>query len=647
MIKYRPEIDGLRAWAVIPVILFHLNRNILPGGFLGVDVFFVISGFLITSIIAKEVNENTFSLRSFWLRRINRIGPALCAVLAFTAITGYYILYSGDKLDLGWQTISAAFSAANIYFWRSAGNYWGGEAENSALLHTWSLAVEEQFYLFYPIIAFSLLRWCRQLFLLIVILGTVASLALFVYGSYYAPGATFYLLPTRAWELGVGCALALSAHRIGTWNFARRFSVIAALLILVITYLTCPDHGGTFWNLLAVLGAALIVAFPLSSNIWTSWLIANPLITYIGKISYSLYLWHWPVMVLLKNYHIDGESISSPWLILLATIVFSVASYHLIEIYTRRRRNVLVPILMLCLMVLPPAMCLIRTDRHEDISGYSRTVWAGQVYNVAPDNLWPECVRKRMVGIEVLDRSNKDGMAYANGGYINTYGGAGGKPDLVVFGDSHALMWAPIIDQIANEMKLNASFLAADGTSAFFSIPPQRTITKYGFSTEEKLRFDESRIEFMKKWNPRVVLIGERWNTRQNVGHTDDLFKLLRALNVKVLLIGSPPILPIGDRNAPRYLSLMGMTSLVDATRFIPYRETAKLTAANAFIENIAHEYSNCTAIVTSDLYYCDGNLMVLHGRDVLYIDDDHLSLAGALMAKDRIKNEITKALDL
>lgn len=158
-IRYRPEVDGLRAVAVIPVVLFHLGATWIPGGFVGVDVFFVISGFLISSIILKEQAASTFTFTGFWMRRVRRILPAMLAMLIATSIAGYFILFGPSWRSLGQQVFSAIGIYANFEMWQLSGNYWGPEAENAPLLHTWSLSVEEQFYLFYPLILLTLLKF--------------------------------------------------------------------------------------------------------------------------------------------------------------------------------------------------------------------------------------------------------------------------------------------------------------------------------------------------------------------------------------------------------------------------------------------------------------------------------------------------------
>ncbi|MED5419167.1 MAG: acyltransferase, partial [Verrucomicrobiota bacterium] len=207
-LTYRSEIDGLRAVAVLAVVFYHLGPTFLPGGFVGVDVFFVISGFLITSIILRESADRTFTLKNFWMRRIRRLFPALAVVLLATLAAGSLILYQKEWSSLGAQLFAVLILLANFHLHIETGNYWGPTAEDVPLLHTWSLAVEEQFYLLFPLLLLLLLRLGKRSIIPLLSLGALASLAHGILVTNTTPSYAFYLLPTRAWELLAGCLLA-------------------------------------------------------------------------------------------------------------------------------------------------------------------------------------------------------------------------------------------------------------------------------------------------------------------------------------------------------------------------------------------------------------------------------------------------------
>ena len=306
-ISYRPEIDGLRAIAVIPVILFHLGLDWVLGGYIGVDVFFVISGFLITSILIKDYDNGVFSFSNFWLRRIRRILPVLVVVVLVTLIAGQFLLYAPDVYYLGDQGIASLLSYANISQWLTAGNYWGYAAENSPLLHTWSLSVEEQFYLIFPLFIFIALKYFRNWLAPLVLILCLLSAMLFVYGSKHHPDATFYLLPTRAWELGVGAFLAIFLYKNPNFLEGKKIqtlqilSVLGLLAVTASYFLIDGSNGLSPYMVIPVIGAGLIIAFSNSSNTIVNKILSFSAMVYVGKISYSLYLWHWPVLVLSKN----------------------------------------------------------------------------------------------------------------------------------------------------------------------------------------------------------------------------------------------------------------------------------------------------------------------------------------------------------
>ncbi|MBL8027355.1 MAG: acyltransferase, partial [Fibrobacteres bacterium] len=213
-LEYRPEIDGLRALAILSVILFHFGRKLLSGGFLGVDVFFVISGFLITSLLLKDSDDGWSSLKRFWLRRVKRITPALITMVGITLVVTLFLLPKWEHGLKGWHGFSSLLSFANITMWRMDDNYWGPQAAQSLFLHCWSLSIEEQFYILFPFLVMFCKRKGNLLFYLICAIIFV-SLALFIYSTQFHYRAAFYLLPMRAWELAVGSLVAIFvAHRV-------------------------------------------------------------------------------------------------------------------------------------------------------------------------------------------------------------------------------------------------------------------------------------------------------------------------------------------------------------------------------------------------------------------------------------------------
>ena len=340
---YRPDIDGLRALAVIGVILFHADLG-LSGGFVGVDVFFVISGFLITSLILKDIKSNQFSLLGFWERRARRIFPALYVVTITTIGLSYLFLLPKDFEILGGSVIGLSFFSSNIFFWKNTNSYFSGSAEEMPLLHTWSLSLEEQFYIIVPIVFLLLFKW-RQFDKLFWVLsaGALLSLLISIVGTIHYESASFYLLPTRAWELGAGSIIATS-RPIKSYRLRTIFSVLGILSILFsfIFY----DRSSSFPGLSAVppvLGTALIiwsgVGFGEISRlpIVLKVLSIRPLV-FIGLLSYSLYLWHWPLLALNEYMVIGRDSILVKLTIVLVSFLLSIISWKYIEQPIRKKK---------------------------------------------------------------------------------------------------------------------------------------------------------------------------------------------------------------------------------------------------------------------------------------------------------------------
>lgn len=293
---YRAEIDGLRAVAVLSVLLYHFGVPGFSGGFAGVDVFFVISGFLIGGILYAEVAETgRLRLGNFYLRRLRRLMPAFLAMAAVSLALAWVILLPFEFREFGKSLVAASVYLSNVHFWREAG-YFDSAAEDKALLHTWSLSVEEQFYIALPLVLIVLARWPRALFGALALLFA-ASLTASIVVTPRAHTAAFYLFPFRAWELLAGVLLAVLGHmRRAEWRVNPAMSWLGMALILVAVFVIRPGPGfpGAL-AILPVLGAALLILNGRDDNLVNT-LLRDRRVVWVGLVSYSLYLWHWPIL---------------------------------------------------------------------------------------------------------------------------------------------------------------------------------------------------------------------------------------------------------------------------------------------------------------------------------------------------------------
>jgi peptidoglycan/LPS O-acetylase OafA/YrhL len=331
-LNYRKDIDGLRAISVLAVLLNHAGIALFSGGYIGVDVFFVISGYLITSIIAKEIQSNQFSLIRFYERRVRRILPALFVMVVFT-FAACAILYDPEKFrEFGKSVIATTLFSSNINFWMESG-YFDAPSQLKPLLHTWSLAVEEQFYIIFPMFLFLVYRYARK-FLRPILAGTaILSFSFAVYITFQDSSTAFYLAHLRAWELLVGGMLALNFVPA---DWGKKYSNLIGLagLALIALPIFLYTESTTFPGLAAlppVLGAALILFSGTEGNSFVARFLGLPPLVFIGKISYSLYLWHWPCIILVKYYAIRSLTPLEMTAIILLTLMISTLSWRFVE----------------------------------------------------------------------------------------------------------------------------------------------------------------------------------------------------------------------------------------------------------------------------------------------------------------------------
>lgn len=449
--RHRRDIDGLRAVAVVPVVLFHAGVSQVSGGFVGVDIFFVISGYLITALIVGELREGRFSLATFYERRIRRIFPALFAVLAACMILALILFMPLDLMRFSRSLVPTAFFVSNIFFYRGSG-YFVASPDTLPLLHTWSLAIEEQFYIVFPVALLFAFRWGGQRWIWLVFIAFVLSLAASIWVTAVNPDAAFFLAPMRVWELMLGALLAsgvLPRIKSQVLREVAAFLGLGLIAYAVFSFSNATPFPGAS-ALVPCLGAALLIyaGEEAGTSIVSRALSLWPVV-FVGLISYSLYLWHWPLLVFARYWNITMLTGWQSSAIVIASFVLAAFSWAYIEQPFRRKQT--------------------RISRGIVFAGAAAVM--GFIFSVGaldlarkgfPERFSPEVIAvarntKSVAGEGLLDACK------GKPGKVACILGAPVSPSYAVWGDSHARVMAAAIASLAEQYGKSVQLFANTG----------------------------------------------------------------------------------------------------------------------------------------------------------------------------------------
>lgn len=493
--KYRPDIDGLRAIAVLSVVGFHAFPAWIPGGFIGVDIFFVISGYLISTIILENLEQNHFSYLQFYSRRIRRIFPALLTVLSSCLAFGWYVLLSDEFAQLGRHVIGGVGFVSNLMLWHESG-YFDSASENKPLLHLWSLGIEEQFYIIWPLLLW--LAYKRHWNYLVIMMSVgIASFALNIATINSNSVAAFYSPLSRFWELLIGSTLAyvtlyrksFFTHHINP--YAQYQSALGIILITIglVTINKYQSFPG-WWALLPTLGAALLIAAGAHQKTWVSHkLLSNRILVWVGLISFPLYLWHWPLLSFAKILNLDGPR-EVRAIIVIASVALATLTYQIIEKPLRFGKYGRLKTIGLIALALLVGVIGVQANFGQ---------WSPRLNNpnlqklVAARNDWefPNHLK--------IFKPHDAAIYYIGDRSANA---------TVFYGNSHMQQYSPRIVKIYSESKdkLNTPFFITAGTC-----PPIPNIQLLADKTRCGALNDLA-LNFIKSDQVKTVVIGSCWN---------------------------------------------------------------------------------------------------------------------------------------
>jgi peptidoglycan/LPS O-acetylase OafA/YrhL len=623
--KYRPDIDGLRAVAVLSVLFFHYKMLHFRGGFLGVDIFFVISGFLISSIVFAEIETSgRLSLSHFWLRRARRILPALLCVLAVTSLVGGW-LFSGTTLMRACATslLAALFSAANfLFYWQSG--YFDLLGITKPLLHTWSLAVEEQFYLFFPLLMWLFLvkiKSGRRLFFAGLAGAFVLSLASCLLLQKNSPDLVFYMLPMRGWELLAGVLLAYVRKENllpEPGRVAAGILGLACVAALTVCLLYAPHNMG-LWNAAAV--AASVGLIHCGDGLVNLALSQKPLV-FVGRISYSLYLWHWPPLVFLSFYQ---EDLTNADRLCLLAFSFGAAwlSFRFVEQPFRRPG---VGWRQVAARLLPVALCLCAAGLAGMFAPQRsrfETPDMALVASLTPPQLLKQEAKVYEIGVK-------------------------GRHDFLVVGDSHAQSVIRAASALASECGVGGELVWIHG----LFVPKLQSTPEY----EKRNAYAEKALAYINAYRPRAILLAHFWHVtlarRASLTYDGKLVKnkerlavvtgaiteQLRAwldMGITIYIMEQAPDHPYPSIEMASRLTRTSPTEPYDAT----------VPALRRIVSDIGHP--NLRLIRIEDIFReKEGFAFIRDGR-LLYFDSTHINYFGEQMVKERLRPFFQRAAEL
>lgn len=638
-IGYRPDIDGLRAVAVLSVILFHAGVPGMTGGFVGVDVFFVISGFLITSLILKDLKDGTFSFAAFWERRARRILPALATVIFATLIAGWFLFLPDDYAALGKQVASQAVFGSNILFYKEAG-YFDVANILKPLLHTWSLSIEEQFYLLYPLAVFIVWKNAKRHLSVFLGISAIASFALCLMVMGHNPKLAFYMLPFRGWELLAGAIVAVLLQKQANVHkdICEVVSLVGLGSIILPVYLYTEHTAFPGWAAIPpCIGTAAIIWANAHAQTATRQLLSFRPMVFTGLVSYSWYLWHWPVIVFASYTPVLQFDTTMKYVCIGGSFVAAILTWQFVETPFRQKR------------IMPQRKSLLAAGGALLVSlgiGGAIIIFTGGV----PARLDPATVT---LASGIADQNphrkqcDKTPIADINADKVCQTNVAAGEPTFILWGDSQADAIAPAFFDLSERYGRNGFILTHHGCEAILdfhktSWQPDHTCNQFNTAVYDLIRRHNIKHVFLVShygsWmnqntlDPHEVTLDhaapEGYKNMLAAGLALTLDRLKKE-DRKIYFLEDVPSVPF---DPPRMLAMDRMYDDGTENKGGLSRESyilSKKVQLDLFFERYGKE--DLTILDPLEIL-CPGTVcIVAEGNNSLYYNRGHLSVHGAL----------------
>jgi peptidoglycan/LPS O-acetylase OafA/YrhL len=608
--KYRPDIDGLRAIAVTAVVLFHAGIPGVSGGYAGVDVFFVISGFLITQIIYREIEASEFSFARFYERRVRRIIPALFALLVFTSIASLSLL-PYDLKQYGKSLAAVPAFLSNFIFWLAAGGYFGDQSPATPLLHTWSLAIEEQFYILFPVTLVLLSRFGRRAVMGGILFLGIISFAFSVVVTLREPQTGFYMPYTRAWELMCGAFVAMTIKPLRSVVVSNLMTMLGLIMVLATVFSFNRDvHLPGYWALLPCVGTGLVIYGGVRPTAVGKLLGFQPVV-FLGLISYSLYLWHWPLIVFASYYTLDPACVPLAKGVA-AGVSFPAAylSWRFIERPFRIRDGVM------------PRPALFRAAFIASLffATAGTMLWA---MKGIPQRFSPQ--------LAMLDPERTHSNADCDASKTCIIGAPDSKPSFVLWGDSHAAALNDGLDSTAKRRGVSGYVFYNLGCRPFWGRIVGADCAAKNMAVAQRL----------KSLPVKSVIMTARWDAEANQVTRPALLsstaQMARAAGIRGARVYLLLDVPMARQSVPETLQkqfILGDSS--DVLRIPRSEYEEKTRSIRMAIAELASQGS--IVILDPESIFCGGSKCAV-SRDglPLYNDTDHLNRRGASLVADRL----------